>query len=169
MTIARALRPLGAWLLVLTLAACGGSADPTGGGGDDGAAADDDDEQQWELSLPDGTSVIGTSAVQSDDVTIVLSDSAPAGWTVTFVTEEALSTDAGGFYASDNASNRVTVTLQSPSSASCSAPPGASGGDRSILVYAGVADGVPLGSGGLTASCFGSPSQETYDIGFGAL
>jgi len=167
----RWLRPLGAWFLVLALAACGGTAtSPDGGGAGEEAGEEEErqEEQRWELLLPDGTSVVGTAAVQTNDVTIVLSDSEPAGWSVTFVTEVPLSTAEAGYYDSQNATNRVTGTVTSPSAQTCTAGPGATGGDKTFLTYVGLFDDVPAGQGGVVATCFGSANQLTYQAAFAA-
>lgn len=166
----RWLRPLGAWFLVFALAACGGTTTaPDGGGGGGDGGGGEEEEQQWELLLPDGTSIVGTSAVQTDDVTIVLSASEPADWSVTFVTDVPLSTAEAGYYDSQNVSNQVTGTVTNPSAQTCTAGPGATGGDKSFLTYAGLFDGVPAGQGGVIATCFGAATQETYQVAFGAF
>lgn len=167
----RWLRPLGAWFVVLALAACGGTTTaPDGGGaGEETGEEEQQDEQQWELLLPDGTSIEGTSATQTNDVTIVLSDSQPTGWSVTFVTDAPLSTDDAGYYDSQNVSNRVTGTVTNPSAQTCTAGPGATGGDKTFLTYAGLFDGAPAGQGGVIATCFGATDQETYQVAFGAF
>lgn len=163
-------RLLGAWFLVLALAACGGTTTaPDGGGGGDEGGEEEEEQQQWELLLPDGTSIVGTSAEQTNDVTIVLSDSEPAGWSVTFVTDVPLSTAEAGYYDSQNVTNRVTGTVTSPSAQTCTAGPGATGGDKTFLTYAGLFDAAPAGQGGVVATCFGSGNQETYQAAFGAF
>lgn len=167
----RWLRPLAAWFLVFALAACGGTttAPDGGGGGEETGGEEQQDDQQWELLLPDGTSIVGTSAVQANDVTIALSDSEPAGWSVTLVTDVPLSTAEAGYYDSQNVSNQVTGTLTNPSAQTCTVGPSATGGDKSFLTYAGLFDGVPAGQGGVITTCFGSTDQETFTFAFGAF
>ena len=96
----------------------------------------------------------------------MLSASEPAGSSVTFVTSSSLT--VGAYYDSENVSNQVTGTVKYPTKQTCTAGPGATGGDKTFLIYPGRFDGVPEGQCGGVASRFGSADQETHQVAFGA-
>jgi hypothetical protein len=158
-------------VVLVGLAACGGTnpgGDLGGGGGGGGG-----EEPAWEYTRLDGSDVVsvatGTSIALAAPNQIVLSDSTPAGWTVTFTADEPFD-GTGIMYASDEATRPVSATITAPSGDSCSvvAP---SAGLGVILTMVFDEDGVPGGIAtfvDLSPACIASDIQGGGSIGFGA-
>lgn len=160
-------------LALVGLVACGpgGLGDVGDDLGDGGGGGGSDDDQRWQLVLSDMTSITGTSALLVTDSSIVLSQSTPEGWIVTFTTEEPIDT-TGVNYASDNAERRVGASIEAPSGDTCTVEAG-SGGTRFVLLTVSDidTDDVPLGIATFvdtSLDCINSDVQGGGSIGFGA-
>lgn len=167
------LRAVVVGLVMVGLVACGGS-NPGGDLGDGGGGGGGgDDEPYWEYTRQEDTDVVtvatGASVVRTQPNQIVLSDSTPTGWTITFTADDPFDGTVLA-YASDEATRPVSATMTAPSGDSCSvvAP---SAGLGVILTVVFDEDGVPNGTAtfvDLSPACLASDIQGGGSIGFGA-
>lgn len=119
----------------------------------------------WELVVESGT-ITGTSIQQIGEFTIVLSASSPAGWTLTFITDEPLASFPSIPFVSDNFTRHVEVTVEMPTG-SCYVGPGSGGSDFVLLTLYDLTPSIPSGiaSAVALASC---PGFNGFLLGFGA-
>jgi hypothetical protein len=155
-------------LVLVGLVACGGAG--VGGGGDDtgnGGGGGADEESQWEFTQDAGTTVAaeGTSVMLINGNQVVLSDSTPANWIITFTTEDPI--DSSGLaYVSDNATRRVTATITAPSGDSCTVPYGTFGVTLTVLPVAGVTASGVASFADISDDCLASDVKGGGAIGF---
>ena len=155
-------------LVAVGLVACGDAG--AGGGGDDtgdGGGGGTDEESMWDYTQDAGVTVTaeGTSVVLINGNQVVLSDSTPAGWIITFTTEDPIDSTLLP-YISGNLTRRVTATITAPSGDSCTVPFGTSGVTLTVLPVAG---GTATGAASFldtSDDCLTSDVQGGGAIGF---
>jgi hypothetical protein len=112
-------------------------------------------DQAWEMTASSVTpAVTGDRVELINDSTIRLSGSTPAGWTVEFVGEQPFV--SGGFYHSDDATNRMSATVSGPDQ-TCVVEAGVDDGKQAQMNYIMLADGVPQGIASVYGTCFDLP------------
>jgi hypothetical protein len=155
-------------LVAVGLVACGGAG--AGGGGDDtgdGGGGGTEEESAWEFTQDAGVTVAaeGTSVVLLNGNQIVLSDSTPAGWIITFTTEDPIDS-TGLAYFSDEPTRSVTATITAPSGDSCTVPFGEFGVTLNVLPVGGVTASGIANFADISAECLASDVQGGGAIGF---
>jgi hypothetical protein len=155
-------------LVAVGLVACGGAG--VGGGGDDtgdGGGGGTEEESAWEFTQDAGVTVAaeGTSVELINGNQVVLSGSTPAGWIITFTTEDPI--DSSGLpYFSDNLTRRVAATITAPSGDSCTVPYGEFGVTLNVLPVGGVTASGTASFIDPSTECLASDVQGGGAIGF---
>ena len=155
-------------IVTIGLVACGGAGvggggDVTGGGGGGGA----DEASMWEFTQDAGATVTaeGTSVELINGNQVVLSGSTPAGWIVTFTTEDPI--DSSGLpYVSNDLTRRVAATIMAPSGDSCTVAFGEAGVLLSVLPVGGITASRTASSVDTSTACLASDVQGGGVIGF---
>jgi len=155
-------------LVLVGLVACGGAG--VGGGGDDtgnGGGGGGGEESQWEFTQDTGTTVaaVGTSVTLLNGNQVVLSDSTPANWTITFTTEDPIDSSLIA-YSSGEPTRLVTATITAPSGDSCTVPYGTFGVILTVLPVAGGTASGTASFADISADCLASDVKGGGAIGF---
>jgi hypothetical protein len=159
-----------AFVLVATLTACGTGAAPGGGdpSGDDPPAGDP--EPYWEMTVTSGEDdpfeVTGASVAFASPTVIVLGDSTPAGWTLSFTITGDL--PIGLPYSTDN-DDLLNATVGAPTGADCIATPTTNFALPSFVTLGPADGGVPVGIGSIyvDGGCGGFAAETSFQVGFG--
>jgi hypothetical protein len=150
------------------LVACGGAG--VGGGGDDtggGGGGGTDEASMWEFTQDAGVTVTaeGTSVELLNGNQVVLSDSTPAGWIITFTTEDPI--DSSGLpYGSNNLTRRVAATIEAPSGDSCTVAFGEAGVLLTVLPVGGTTASGTASFVDTSTACLASDVLGGGAIGF---
>ncbi len=155
-------------LIAALLTACGGPTDPTGTP-DPTGPGEDDPEPYWEMTVASGDDepfeVTGTAVANASPNVIVLGDSDPAGWTVSFTITGDL--PIGIPYFTDN-DDLLNGTVGTPSG-SCVATPATNHALPSFVTLAPTDGGVPVGLGTIfvDGGCGSFADETSFMVGFG--
>ncbi len=156
-------------LLAVLLVACGGGATGTTTPDDDSDPTGGDPEPYWEMTVTSGADdpfeVTGAAVAFASPNVIVLGDSTPAGWSVSFTITGDL--PIGLPYSTDN-DDLLNGTVGTPSG-SCVATPTTNHALPSFVNLAPDDGGVPVGLGTIfvDGGCGAFADETSFMVGFG--